>query len=140
MKLAKNDTPPEGLGLPNPAHKRGPALKVLRSLDQILGIFENGDYQPEVLDKLAELHRKMMDHREQHRGKTRGSFVLTIDYELGKHGDVSMTSTCNIKPPKAPPSSAVAFITDDGDLTLFSPMLRQMEVRDTFDADGNNIR
>lgn len=139
MKLAQTpDEPP--MALPAPKHKRRAAVKVLRSLDQIFGIFEGGDYLPEVIDKAAELHRKMMEHRETHRGKTRGSFTLTINYDLGKHGDVSMTSTCEIKPPKAPPSSAVAFITDEGHLTLFSPMLAQMEVRDTFDPETGEIR
>lgn len=141
MKLAKDDTPPEG-GLPLPPTKRKPrpAVPVLRSMDQILGIFNNGEFLPEVIEKMAELQRKMAEHRATHSGKAKGSFTLQIAFEQNKMGDVSMTAVCETKAPKTPPSSAVAYVTDEGLLTIYSPMMSMMQVRDTFDPETGEIR
>jgi hypothetical protein len=63
--------------------------------------------------------------------------TLKLNYALGKQGDVAMGATVDFKSPKKPPSSAAAFINDKGELTLYSPLLRQMQqpVRDVQDYD-----
>lgn len=141
MKLAK-DEPPADAGLPLPKPKRRPPqpMPVLRTMDQILGIFNNGEFLPECIEKMAELQRKMAEFRAAHKGKAKGTFTLQISFEQNKMGDVSMVAVCETKAPKAPPSSAVAYVTDDGLLTLYSPMLAQMQVRDTFDPETGEIR
>lgn len=130
----------EDLPLAKPVRKARQAVPVLLSMDQILGIFNNGEFLPEVIAKMAELQRKMAEHRAVHSGKAKGSFTLQIAFEQNKMGDVSMTAVCETKAPKTPPSSAVAYVTDDGLLTLYSPMLAQMQVRDTFDPETGEIR
>lgn len=141
MKLAKDDTPPES-GLPLPPTKRKPRqpIPALRTMDQILGIFNNGEFLPEVIEKMAELQRKMAEYRAVHSGKAKGTFTIQIAFEQNKMGDVTMVAVCETKAPKAPPSSAVAYVTEDGLLTLYSPMLAQMQVRDTFDPETGEIR
>ena len=140
MKLAKDETPPDALPLPKATRKPRQPVPVLRSMDQILGIFNNGEFLPEVIEKMAELQRKMAEFRAMHSGKAKGTFTIQIAFEQNKMGDVSMVAVCETKAPKAPPSSAVAYVTDDGLLTLYSPMLTQMQVRDTFDPETGEIR
>lgn len=140
MKLAKDEPPADALPLPKPARKPRQPVPVLRSMDQILGIFNNGEFLPEVIEKMAELQRKMAEFRAAHSGKAKGTFTISIAFEQNKMGDVSMVAVCETKAPKAPPSSAVAYVTDEGLLTLYSPMLAQMQVRDTFDPDTGEIR
>ncbi|MDN5786524.1 hypothetical protein [Pseudorhodobacter sp.] len=139
MKLAKSDdTTPAA-----PPARRRAAPPVLRGLDQFFGIFENGEFLPEIIDKLQELNAKMSEMRDRFPGgKVTGAFTLSVDMKLNKNRDVTMQGTCTIKPPKSPPSSAVAFITDQGEFTLHSPMLTQMHggLRDTYDPETGEIR
>lgn len=140
MQLAKDEPPADGLPLPATKRRAKQAVPVLRSMDQILGIFNNGEFLPEVIEKMAHLQRDMADFRAAHKGKAKGTFSIQIAFEQNKMGDVSMTAVCETKAPKAPPSSAVAYVTEDGLLTLYSPMLAQMQVRDTFDPETGEIR
>ena len=140
MKLAKDDTPPASLPIDAPKRKPRAPVPVLRSMDQILGIFNNGEFLPEVIEKMAELQRKMAEHRATHSGKAKGTFTIQIAFEQNKMGDVSMTAVCETKAPKTPPSSAVAYVTDEGLLTIYSPMMSMMQVRDTFDPETGEIR
>lgn len=141
MKLAKKPEDPEALPIPTPPRARkSPPVPALRTMDQILGIFNNGEFLPEVIDKMATLQKQMAEFRAIHKGKAKGSFTLQIAFEQNKMGDVSMTAVCETKAPKLPPSTAVAYVTDEGLLTLYSPMLAQMQVRDTFDPETGEIR
>jgi hypothetical protein len=140
MKVAKDDTPPDALPIHAPKRKPKAPVPALRSMDQILGIFNNGEFLPEVIAKMAALQIAMAEHRAAHNGKAKGSFTLQIAFEQNKMGDVSMTAVCETKAPKTPPSSAVAYVTDEGLLTLYSPMMAMMQVRDTFDPETGEIR
>lgn len=117
----------------------------LRSLEQIFQLFDGGDFLAEVLEGHKQLQRDLLDHREQHGTKgCDGTMTLKINYALGKSGDVAMGATAEFKSPKKPPSSAAAFINDDGELTLYSPFMRRMHepVRDAtpYDPETGEIR
>lgn len=92
-----------------------------------------------------ELQLALMEHKDQHGTKgCEGSLTIQINYALGKSGDVSMGATRTVKKPKKPASSAGAYMTEDGDLTLYSPLLKQMQrpVRDVtpYDPETGEIR
>ena len=104
----------------------------MRSLEQILALFDGGDFLDELMEKHTQLMADMKEHREAFNSKTKGSMTLQVNYELGKHGDLIMHADASFKPPKAPASSASAFIDDQGNMTLYSPLMARMEtpVRD----------
>lgn len=111
----------------------------MRSLEQILTLFDGGDFLAEVMSGHKQLQTDLLDHKAEHGTKgCKGSMTLKINYALGKSGDVAMGATVDFKSPDKPPSSAAAFINDDGELTLYSPFMARMQpasVRDVEDYD-----
>lgn len=110
----------------------------MRTLEQILALFDGGDFLAEVLSGHRQLQLDLLEHKEEHGTKgCQGSMTLQVSYALGKSGDVAMGATVTFKPPKKPPSSAAAFINDDGELTLYSPFMARMHEppRDVTDYD-----
>ncbi len=110
----------------------------MRSLEQILALFDSGDFLAELLEGHKQLQLDLMEHKDEHGTKgCQGSMTLQVNYALGKSGDVAMGATVAFKAPKKPPSSAAAFINDDGELTLYSPFMARMHqpVRDIPDHD-----
>lgn len=129
--------------MPNPkppARKATPpddAFK-LRTLEQILALFDGGDFLREVMTGHRQLQLDLMDHKAEHGTKgCHGTMTIQVSYALGKAGDVAMGAKVDFKPPKKPPSSAAAFINDSGELQLYSPMMARMHqpVRDVPDHD-----
>lgn len=122
--------------LPNPANPHDPYK--MRSLEQILALFDNGDFLAKVMQGHKDLQLDLLNHREEHGTKgCQGSMTIQVNYALGKSGDVAMGATVAFKSPKKPPASAAAYINEKGELTLYSPMLAQMQggVRDVTDYD-----
>ena len=117
----------------------------MRSIEQILALFDGGDFLTEVMSGHKDLQKNLLDHMELHGAKgCQGSMTIQINYALGKSGDVGMGATVGFKSPKKPASSAAAYINDDGELTLYSPFMRQMhepprDVTD-FDPETGEIR
>lgn len=110
----------------------------MRTLEQILALFDGGDFLAEVMEGHKKLQIDLLDHNENHGPKgCQGSMTLQVSYALGKSGDVAMSANVTFKAPKKPPSSAAAFINDDGELTLYSPFMARMHqpVRDVTDFD-----
>jgi len=117
----------------------------MRTLEQILSLFDGGDFLRQVMKDHRQLQVDLLDHKGEHGAKgCSGSMTITVSYALGNSGDVAMGATATFKGPKKPPSSAAAFINDQGELTLYSPMMRQMHepVRDVadFDPDTGEVR
>ena len=104
----------------------------IRSIEQLLALFDGGEFLTKVMEGHRDLQTALLDHRADHNGKAKGSMSLQIGYDLGKQGDVMMSATVTFTKPKKPASSAAAFIGDQGELTLYSPMMRRMQpgVRD----------
>ncbi|MBM1813440.1 hypothetical protein [Pseudosulfitobacter pseudonitzschiae] len=104
----------------------------IRSIEQLLSLFDGGEFLTKVMEGHSDLQIALLDHRAEHNGKTKGSMTIQVGYDLGKQGDVSMAASVTFTTPKKPPSSAQAFIGDQGELTLYSPLMRRMQpgVRD----------
>lgn len=127
----KKAPPPQTEAEPHDPYK-------MRSIEQILSLFDGGDFLAEVLEGHKQLQRALLDHALEHGNKgCKGSMTLQVNYALGKSGDVAMGATATFTPPKKPPSTAAAFINDDGELTLYSPLMARMQkpVRDVSDHD-----
>ncbi|MCZ4351569.1 hypothetical protein O4H61_03485 [Roseovarius aestuarii] len=110
----------------------------MRTLEQIFALFDGGDFLAEVMEGHKQLQLDLLEHKAEHGTKgCAGTMTLQISYALGKSGDVGMGATASFKPPKKPPSSAAAFINDNGELTLYSPFMARMHqpVRDATDYD-----
>lgn len=117
----------------------------MRTLEQILALFDAGDFLAEVLEGHKTLQLDLLDHKAEHGTKgCNGSMTLQVNYALGKSGDVAMGATVTFKAPKKPPASAAAFINDNGELTLYSPFMARMHqpVRDVenFDPETGEVR
>lgn len=110
----------------------------LRTLEQIMALFDGGDFLSKVLQDHRQLQLDLLDHQAEHGTKgCQGSMTLQINYALGKSGDVAMGAVATFKAPKKPASSAAAFINENGELTLYSPFMARMHqpIRDVTDHD-----
>ncbi len=118
----------------------------MASLEQILTLFDGGDFLREVMAGHTGLMQDLLDHNAEHGPKgCKGTMSIQIGYQVGNAGDVGMTATVTFASPKKPPSSAAAYINDAGELTLYSPMMARMAtpVRDVthdYDPDTGEIR
>jgi hypothetical protein len=117
----------------------------MRTLEQIILLFDGGDFMAEIMEGNKKLMQDLLEHHALHGSKgCNGSMTLTLNFGVGKAQDVSMGGKVTFAPPKKPPSGANAYLTDAGDLTLFSPMMRQMQrpIRDVeeYDPETGEIR
>lgn len=113
----------------------------IRSLDQLVTLLDGGNFLSEIMENTAKLQRELLDFREEHGGKPKGEMKLVLKYELAKSGDVVIQGEVEFKRPKSPPAAGVAYVDDDGNLTLHSPLMAKMRggVRDAFDPDTGEI-
>lgn len=128
-----NKKPPAQINRPEPHDPYK-----MRTLEQILTLFDGGDFLAQVMQGHQDLMQDLTEHLETHGPKgCQGSMTLTIDYAVGNAGDVGMGAQISFKAPKKPKSSAAAYINDAGELTLYSPMMARMHqpVRDVTDFD-----
>lgn len=110
----------------------------MRSLEQIIALFNGGAFLTEVMDGHKNLMLDLLDHNAEHGSKgCKGSMTIKLDFAAGNAGDLGMGASVEFKAPKKPPSSASAYINDAGELTLYSPMMAQMKggVRDATPHD-----
>jgi hypothetical protein len=116
----------------------------MRSIEQILSLFDSGQFLAEIMKGHKNLMHELLEHNAEFGPKgCEGSMTITVKYAAGNAGDVGMGGTVNFKLPKKPPSSAGAYIDEDGELTLYSPMMKQMQrpVRDVnFNPETGEIR
>lgn len=98
------------------------------SLAELFALFDGGDFPRDVMEANKRLLVDILDHKERHHNPkgANGTMTITIQYALGKSGDLSMGAVVTFKGPKKPPSSAAAYLGEEGQLTLYSPMMRQM--------------
>lgn len=110
----------------------------MRSLEQIISLFNNGDFLTEIMEGHQVLMLDLIEHNDLHGKKgCKGSMTIKIDYAGGNAGDLGMGATVEFKAPKKPPSSASAYINNAGELTLYNPMMARMHggVRDATPHD-----
>lgn len=105
----------------------------IRSIEQLFTLFDGGHFLETFMADHRDLLMQMQEHNEEygHKG-AKGSFSLSVAYELGGSGDMAMKISADFKGPKKPPSQAAAYVDDNGQLTLYSPLMKRMQggVRD----------
>lgn len=110
----------------------------IRGVEQLLTLFDGGDFLAQFLTDHHDLLQQMQDHNEEfgHKG-AKGSFTLNVTYELGGAGDLGMKAQADFKGPKKPASQAAAYVDNQGQMTLYSPMMRRMHsgIRDATPHD-----
>ncbi|TFL16404.1 hypothetical protein [Jannaschia formosa] len=118
----------------------------IRTLEQLLTLFDGGDFAEQTLRKHRELMIDLREHLDRHGTKgCQGEVAITVRFALGNNGDVSMAAETKIKPPKTPPATAASYVDEDGGLTLFSPLMRKMQpgprdVTDAYDPETGEVR
>lgn len=117
----------------------------IRSIEQLLTLFDGGEFLTSFMADHHELLQQMQDHNEEfgHKG-AKGAFTLTVSYELGGAGDLGLHARADFKAPKKPASQAAAFVDGQGRMTLYSPMMKRMHagVRDVsnYDPETGEVR
>ncbi|ETA54002.1 hypothetical protein [Ponticoccus alexandrii] len=117
----------------------------LHSLEKLLSVFDAGTFHDSFMRDHRDLLQDLQDHREEygHKG-CKGEFTLRVSYVVRESGDVHMVAERKFKGPQKPASQSSAFINQSGMLTLYNPLLAQMQrpVRDaseTYDAETGEI-
>ncbi|MFW2541502.1 hypothetical protein ACN2XU_02590 [Primorskyibacter sp. 2E107] len=117
----------------------------IRGIEQMLTLFDGGEFLAQFMADHLDLMQKLQDHNAEygHKG-AKGSFSLTVSYELGGAGDLGMTAQADFKAPKKPASRAAAYVDESGQISLYSPMLKRMHggVRDAtpYDPETGEVR
>ena len=93
----------------------------LRTADQILAMFDNGEFLAEFLIKHQELVVAMHTHQMNHGGKAKGRATITLNYTMGKQLTLTAEAEAKFEKPKAPKAAATLWTTADGDLTPQNP-------------------
>lgn len=117
----------------------------IRGIEQLLNLFDGGEFLATFLEDHRDLLTQLQDHNDQygHKG-AKGSFSISVSYELGGAGDLGMSATADFKGPKKPGSRGAAYVDGNGEMTLFSPMMRRMHsgIRDVtpHDSETGEVR
>lgn len=139
--MTNKKTPPAPM--PAPTGQHDPYK--MRSLEWLLELFDGGTFLNQIMEGHRQLQLDLLAHNLEHGPKgCGGSMTIKIDYAVGNGGDVGMGARVTFKSPEKPKSSAAAFINDDGELTLYSPMMARMTqpVRDvhSYDPETGEVR
>lgn len=110
----------------------------INGIEQLFKLFDGGQFLTEVIEGNDRLKQELLDFADEHGvEKCRGSMAIQIGYQMTRDRGLKMTATATFTGPRKPPSSASAFLDDDGAITLFSPLMRRMQqpVRDATPHD-----
>ncbi len=102
----------------------------LRSLDQMLSLADNGDYLPDLLERIEANNVEMRQFAQDFATGAKGKIVITIEMKCDRFGQLEMAITDKVDGPKPPKHKAVGWLTGDGALTTHNPAQSRMEIRD----------
>ena len=102
----------------------------LRSIDQLLALADNGDYLPDLLERIEANNVEMRQFSQDFHASAKGRITITIDMKTDPFGQVELVIEDKIVGPKPPKHKAVGWMTGEGALTTHNPAQSRMEVRD----------
>ncbi|ULB10708.1 hypothetical protein ORIO_12420 [Cereibacter azotoformans] len=105
-------------------------MSELRTLDQIISLADNGQYQPLLLQENDDLISEIVDFSQAYGTKAGGKLQITISYTTDRFGQIDLTVEHKITKPKAPKAKATAWTVDGGGLTIANPNQSRMEIRE----------
>ena len=94
---------------------------ILRTADQILAMFDNGEFLQQFLTNHQELIVALHNHQMNHGGKAKGVVTIKLNYSLDKQLTLNAEADAKFDKPKAPKAAAILWTTADGDLTPQNP-------------------
>ena len=97
---------------------------VLRSIDQLLGLADGGDYLPDLLDRIEANNVDMRQHSLDYQTTAKAKIAITISMTIDRFGQLEMVIEDKITPPKAPKHKAVGWMNGTGGVTTHNPALR----------------
>lgn len=103
---------------------------MVRGLDQILSLADNGQYLPDLLTRNEKLIEEIVNFSQAFGTKAGGKLQITISYTTDRFGQIELSIEDKITEPKPPKAKAVAWTTPDGGLTTANPNQTRMEIRD----------
>lgn len=102
----------------------------LRSLDQILSLADNGQYQPVLMQEHDKLIEEMVDFSQAFGTKASGKIQITLSYSTDRFGQIELGVEHKVTPPKAPKAKATVWTADGGGLTIANPNQKRMDIRE----------
>lgn len=118
----------------------------IRTIEQFFALFSNGTFARQILTGSHKLRQDLLDHLDEHGSKgATGEMQIKVKYVVSQSRDIQLAAELAFKPPKQPPSTANAYVGENGELTLYSPMMRKMHepVRDVttdYDPETGEVR
>lgn len=102
----------------------------MRSLDQLLSLADNGDYLPDLLERIEANNVEMRQFSHDFAASAKSKITLTIEMKLDRFGQLEMAIEDKIVGPKPPKHKAVGWVTGNGTITTHNPAQSRMEIRD----------
>lgn len=106
----------------------------IRSIDQILGLADDGGYLPDLLSRLESANVDMRQFAQDH-GSSKVTLTLSVTLGIDRHGQVAIVISDKIKTSEQPKSKSVAWLNGTGGLTAENPAQTRMQIRDA--GNGN---
>lgn len=110
------------------------ATPELRSLDQLLSLADNGDYLPDLIERIQANTVEMRQFAQDFGAAAKGKITLTIDMKMDRFGQIEMAIEDKVVGPKPPKRKAIGWVTGDGAITTHNPAQTRMEIRDAGDG------
>lgn len=109
----------------------------LRTLAQQLALLDQGAFLEELEQEQRDVMLKLREHQADYGGKPKGTLTITLQYQVMKSGDVEITGVFDAKTPKKPAASGTAYSDEQGNLSLYSPLMKRMSggLRDVAASD-----
>lgn len=98
----------------------------IRSIEQLMTLPDGGEFLLQFLEDHKELMAQLHEHMSEYGSKAKGSFQINFTYELGTGSDLGIEAKASFTPPKKPSSKGAAFVGQQGEMTLYSPMMKRM--------------
>jgi len=119
--------------LPRPNPPERPAMSStpeIRGIDAMLQLADGGQYLPVLCDDWRQAVENARAFALAYRAKAKVKLTLAVEIVIDPFGQGDMVVEHKIAEPKPPRAKAVAWVTEDGGMTVANPNQRAMEIRE----------
>ena len=110
----------------------------IRSIDQILGLADDGMYLPDLLGRFEAANIEMRQFAQDY-SKSKVTLALTVSLSIDRHGQVNIEIDDKIKTSTPPKRKSVAWLNGDGALSAENPAQTRMQIR-TAESGARELR
>ncbi len=104
-------------------------MSTLRSIDQIIGLVDDGQYQTELISRIEDTNIDMRQFAQDF-GAAKVSIKLSIDIKIDRFGQLELTVDDKITHSQPPKRKGVAWLTGQGSVSNENPAQARMQIRD----------